>query len=120
MSELHSKVEILWLLEEVVIAASFSPAGAANEEDDEEMANVASKKEELEGSFMTVVAGNNYSKMKNRRKRWKTMRLKREVLYDGHTNLGEPDYGSDQQIRMSLQTSGLDDICQGKWNAIAT
>jgi len=114
MSELHSKVEMLWLLEEVVIAASFSPAGAANEEDDEEMANVASKKEELEGSFMTVVAGNNYSKMKNRRKRWKTMRLKREVLYDGHTNLGEPDYGSDQQIRMSLQTSGLDDICQGK------
>jgi len=71
MFGLLSNVEILWLLEEVVIAASLSPAGAANEDDDEEMAKVASKREELEGSFMKIkgVAGNNYSKMKNRRKR---------------------------------------------------
>lgn len=37
-----------------------------------------------------------------------TMGLKRDVLYDAHTRLGDPDYGSDQRIRMSLQTSGLD------------
>lgn len=71
MFGLLSDVEILWLLEEVVIAASLSPPGTANEDDDEEMAKVASKREELEGSFMKikVVAGNNYSKMENRRKR---------------------------------------------------
>jgi len=40
------------LLEEVVITASLSPAGAASVDDDEEMANVASNREELEDSFM--------------------------------------------------------------------
>jgi len=33
---------------------SHSPDGAASEDDDEEMANVASNREELEGSFMMI------------------------------------------------------------------
>ena len=37
-----------------MITASLSPAGAASVDDDEEMANVASKREELEGSFMMI------------------------------------------------------------------
>ena len=53
-----------------MIAASPSPAGAANVDEEEEMASVASNREELEGSFIIiqVVAENNYSKMDNRRK----------------------------------------------------
>jgi hypothetical protein len=54
MSEVPSNAEIRWLLEDVVIAASPSPAGAASVEDDEEMANVASNSEELEGSFIMI------------------------------------------------------------------
>jgi hypothetical protein len=42
------------LLEEVVITASLSPAGAASVDEDEERANVASNMEELEGSFMMI------------------------------------------------------------------
>ena len=53
-SEGPSNAEIRWLLEEVVIAVSPSPAGAASVDDDEEMANVASNSEELGGSFIEI------------------------------------------------------------------
>lgn len=54
MSEGSSNAEMRWLLEEVVIAASPSPAGAASVDDDEEMAKVASKNEELAGNFIMI------------------------------------------------------------------
>jgi hypothetical protein len=54
MSEGSSNAEIRWWLEEVVIAASPSPAGAASVDDDEEMANVASNSEELAGNFIMI------------------------------------------------------------------
>ena len=91
MSEGSSNAEIRWLLEEVVIAASPSPAGAASVEDDEEMANVASNSEELGGSFIMIVCRVKYdSKMENRRKKWKNWGLKRGILYDAHTIIGGP------------------------------
>jgi hypothetical protein len=88
MSEEFSNAEIRWLLEEVVIAVSPSPAGAASVDDDEEMANVASNSEELAGNFIKikVVA----------MVRWKTegrdgrfVSLNRGFLYDAHKNIGE-------------------------------
>ena len=54
ISEDSSNADIRWLLEEVVIAASPSPAGAASVDDDEEMANVASNSEELAGNFIII------------------------------------------------------------------
>ena len=55
-SEGSGNADIRWLLEEVVIAASPSPAGAASVDDEEEMANVASNSEELAGNFIIKVS----------------------------------------------------------------